>query len=257
MGDILDYCHGLLMDENLEGVFVSQKEQNNNSIIKKRKSDIKLKDVFVPINSTDENNNSQTVKNSNKLKSSNKNINSDEIKGINNIKKEYLNGDENDFIQSINRMSQIIESLESKNQILENEKNDIKKENQKLLKEIEIYKKAIAKIKNQSNVKNESENLNNQKINNKINEKKDEKIKIIFIFKNNKKSSDNNKEEKEGIMAYKYEMFIEVKLRLLKLKHLGPRDIKSCYYNSKEINDWFTLEELKINDNAIIICEYA
>ena len=28
-----------------------------------------------------------------------------------------------------------------------------------------------------------------------------------------------------------------------------------CYYNSKEINDWFTLEELNIQNNSNIICD--
>ena len=87
-----------------------------------------------------------------------------------------------------------------------------------------------------------------------INKNNDEQIKVIFLFKNNKNLNGENKEE---ILAYKYEMFIEVKLRLLNLRHLGPTDIKACYYNSKEINDWFTLEELNIENNTNVICEFA
>ena len=71
------------------------------------------------------------------------------------------------------------------------------------------------------------------------------------INNNNK----NENESKEELFAYEDEIFIEVKLRLLKLKKFGPRDIKKCYYNSKEINNWYTLEELNIKDNSTIICD--
>jgi CCR4-NOT transcription complex subunit 7/8 len=70
-------------------------------------------------------------------------------------------------------------------------------------------------------------------------------------------NEEDSKESREEIIGYKYEMFVEVKLRLLNLKHLGPTDIKTCYYNSKEINDWYTLEELNIADNTYVVCEYA
>ena len=52
-------------------------------------------------------------------------------------------------------------------------------------------------------------------------------------------------------------MFIEVKLRLLNLKHLDPGDIKACYHNSKEINDWFTLEELNFDNITYVNCEFV
>ncbi len=261
MGDILEYCQGLLTDENLEGMLVSSNNLNNSRINRRKRSDIKIKDVFIPMNSTEDNNNSQCIITSNKLKNANKNMSSDENKRISGIKNEYLNGIENDLIHSISKMTQIIESLESKNKILEKEKSEIKKENEKLLKEIEIYKDTISKIKNQSSDKNESEDISSKLNNNNIfNENKNEKIKIIFLLRGSKKQSEGgggNNDLKEEIIAYRYEMFIEVKLRLLKLKHLGPRDIKACYYNSKEINDWFTLDELNISDNTCIVCEYA
>ena len=44
-------------------------------------------------------------------------------------------------------MTQIIESLENKNKLLEKEKNEIKEENEKLLKELEICKNK-SKIRN-------------------------------------------------------------------------------------------------------------
>ena len=84
--------------------------------------------------------------------------------------------------------------------------------------------------------------------------KTDTKIKLIFLFKANKKQNKIN-EAKEELYAYKNEMFIEVKLRLLNKRHFEPRYIKMCYYNSKEINDWFTLEELNIQNNSNIICD--
>ena len=255
MGDILEFCQKLLYDENFEGVFVPQNKHNNNSINKKS-SDTKLKESFIPLNSTLENNFSSI---NNRLKNININTNnSDEIHKISINKNGYISGRENDLVTSYNKMRQIIESLENKNKILEKEKNDIQKENDKLLKEIKIYKDKISKLKNKSNEKeNIKEKNNNDDENNNIIQNKDKKIKIIFLFKNNKNINENEYESQEEIIAYKYEMFIEVKLRLLNLKNLGPTDIKACYYNSKQINDWLTLQELNIDDNAYIICEYS
>ena len=132
---------------------------------------------------------------------------------------------------------------------MENDKKEIKKENEKIKKEIKIYKDTISKFRYHSNDinydtinKKDKNDKNEHSINNTPN--KNEKIKIIFLLKNKK----NIDEEK---------MFIEVKLRLLNVRHLGPRDIKSCLYNSKEINDWFTLEELNIDNNDYILCEIA
>ena len=162
-------------------------------------------------------------------------------------------------------MTKIIETLENKNQILEKEKNNIQNENIKLLKEIEIYKNTISKLKNKNKIyfsSDKSEIINStDKNNNNINGK-DEQIKIIFLFKNNKKNEENKENNninntREEIMAYKYEMFIEVKLRLLNLKHLDPGDIKACYHNSKEINDWFTLEELNFDNITYVNCEFV
>ena len=236
MGDIIDFCQKILADDNFEGVFVPQNNDNNSRINKKRKSDIKLKevkDIFIPLNSTGENINFT------QLRSANKNIN---------------NTEEN------NKMNKMIESLENKNKILEDEKMEMKKENDKLLEEIKSYKDTISKFKNLSNSQNDkNENgIGNNNKNLKEIDENDGKVKIIFLFKNKKNGNEeDSKESREEIIGYKYEMFVEVKLRLLNLKHLGPTDIKACYYNSKEINDWYTLEELNIADNTYVVCEYA
>ena len=259
MGDMLDYCEKLLLDESFEGVPVFQKENNNNTRINKmrnkKKSIIKMNDVIFPINSNDENYNSQCVS-TNKLKNTNKNINTEENVRISSINKnECGNGAENDLI--ISKMSQKIEILENKNKILEDEKKEIKKENEELIKKIELYKETITKFKNNSNNEKENvkiENNNSNKIINVNNNNKNKPIKIIFLFKNNKNQNINDN-QREEIMAYKYEMFLEVKMRLLNIRHLQPGDIKYCYYNSKEINDWFTLEDLNISDNSYVICE--
>ena len=157
-------------------------------------------------------------------------------------------------------MNKMIESLENKNKILEDEKLEMKKENDKLLEEIKSYKDTISKFKNLSNSQNDkNENgIGNNNKNLKEIDENDGKVKIIFLFKNKKNGNEeDSKESREEIIGYKYEMFVEVKLRLLNLKHLGPTDIKTCYYNSKEINDWYTLEELNIADNTYVVCEYA
>jgi hypothetical protein len=258
MGDIIDFCQKILADDNFEGVFVPQNNDNNSRINKKRKSDIKLKevkDIFIPLNSTGEN------INFNKLKSANKNRNNSEENNKVNINRNgCISGEENELISSMNKMNKMIESLENKNKILEDEKLEMKKENDKLLEEIKSYKDTISKFKNLSNSqndKNENGIRNNNKNLKEIDEN-DGKVKIIFLFKNKKNGNEeDSKESREEIIGYKYEMFVEVKLRLLNLKHLGPTDIKTCYYNSKEINDWYTLEELNIADNTYVVCEYA
>ena len=264
MGHIIDFCQKILADDNFEGVFVPQ-NSDNNSRINKRKSDIKLKevkDIFIPLNSTGEN------INFNQLKNANKNINNSEENNKVNINRNgCISVEENELVNSMNKMNQMIESLENKNKILEDEKNEMKKENDKLLEEIKTYKDTISKFKNLSNSQNDKNengigNINENGNYNRTLKENDEnegKVKIIFLFKNNKKNGneEDNKESREEIIGYKYEMFVEVKLRLLNLKHLGPTDIKACYYNSKEINDWYTLEELNIADNTYVICEYA
>ena len=150
------------------------------------------------------------------------------------------------MIDSIDKLSQMIESLEYKNKVLEKEKAEIKEEKERLAKELEIYKNKTM-IQRISSMKN-SDNKDIQNSYNNIGEK----IKLIFVFKEN---NNINIQSKEELYAHKNEMFIEVKLRLLKKLHLGPRDIKMCYFHSKEINDWFTLEELNIKDNSYIICD--
>ena len=149
----------------------------------------------------------------------------------------------------------MIESLEYKNKILEREKNELKEEKEKLAKELEI-------CKNRTMIKriNTMKNSDNKEIKRSSTTNLGDKVKLIFIFKNEIDNNNNNQinyndNSKEELNAYKNEMFIEVKLRLLKIRHFQPGFIKKCFYNSKEINDWFTLEELNIKDNSNIICE--
>jgi predicted RNase H-like nuclease (RuvC/YqgF family) len=153
MGDIIDFCQKILADDNFEGVFVPQNNDNNSRINKKRKSDIKLKevkDIFIPLNSTGEN------INFNKLKSANKNRNNSEENNKVNINRNgCISGEENELISSMNKMNKMIESLENKNKILEDEKLEMKKENDKLLEEIKSYKDTISKFKNLSNSQND------------------------------------------------------------------------------------------------------
>jgi hypothetical protein len=256
MGDIIDYCQGLLIDDNIEGIFVHQKG-NDNIRINRRRSDAKLKEQFLPLNTTEENNVSQCVS-STKLKNAARIINSDENNTTNNNKIE--NAIENELINSVTKMTKIIESLENKNKILENEKNEIKKENLQLLQKIEMYKNTLSNFKNENFKNDNPENINIKEEKSDYKElkgNKEEKIKIIFLFKNNKKINELYKEPRVEIMAYKYEMFIEVKLRLLNLRHLDARDIKSYSHNSKEINDWLTLDELNFLNNTYVTCELS
>ena len=116
MGDIIDFCQKILNDDNFEGVFVPQ-NNDNNSRINKRKSDIKVKevkDIFIPLNSTGEN------INFNQLKSANKNIiNSEENNKLNINRNGCISREENELISSMNKMNLKIESLENKNKILD------------------------------------------------------------------------------------------------------------------------------------------
>ena len=258
MGVILEYCQGLSSDDNLERIFFSQSDPNNNRI--NRRYNKKEINPFITLNSTGENNISQYIID-NKLKNEIKYINSEDNNIITDIKNENMNEVKNEIANSFNKMGQIIESLEAKNRFLENENCEIKKENTKLLKEIEIYKNTISSLKNNGCSNDFNEDINKiEKANDKLlNKNNEEQIKIIFIFKNNNnKANEKNRDLKEEIIiAYKYEMFIEVKMSLLNLRNLDPRDIKACYYNSKEINDWYTLEELNFSHNAYVTCEYA
>ena len=249
MGDILEICKGVIFDDNnLETILVTQKDFSNNGI-NKRRSDITNKGMHRPSNSYEEKNISAKLL----LRNGNTDIYNYEY-FRNGYKKRYANGLEDNLENSISRMSQIIELLESQNKILTYEKNEMQKENEKLAKEIIKYKDTISKFKNHSGDKNDSINAKEKIDKNKIvNRNKDNQIKMIFLFKNYKKFNEENTQE---IMAYRYEMFIEVKLRLLKIRNLGPTDIKSCYYNSREINDWYTLEELNFYNNAYVVCEF-
>ena len=93
MGEIFDYCQGLLTDDNLEGIFISQNENNNSRLINRRRSSMggAMKNPFIPINSKEENNPSQCIS-TNNLKCGNKNINIDDNKQLNNNnnKEEYI-----------------------------------------------------------------------------------------------------------------------------------------------------------------------
>ena len=233
MGSIFNVCVEMCDETNHE-FFVITNQSANNSFIKLNKNqetNQRKINKYVPYNVSNE-----IIINTNKYSTeSKKNINSN-----------YFSGNENELI---NKMSQMIESLENKNKILEKEKNEINEEKEKLEKELQICKNKTL-IKRISSFKSNSENIEQRNSYTNIGEK----IKLIFLFKANKNQNKIN-EAKEELYAYKNEMFIEVKLRLLNKRHFEPRYIKMCYYNSKEINDWFTLEELNIQNNSYIICD--
>ena len=236
MGSLVEVCTGSC-NEKIHEFTLMQSSHNNSFLNKNIQQDLNSKNLH-------KNSVSNEV---------NINTNNGIIK--NNFNTENFKRNENDLIKSIDQMTQIIESLENKNKLLEKEKNEIKEENEKLLKELEICKNKskIRNLRKNSIASNESSNAQNLHNSNKAN-----MIKLIFIFNNSKDINNNNKNEnesKEELFAYEDEIFIEVKLRLLKLKKFGPRDIKKCYYNSKEINNWYTLEELNIKDNSTIICD--
>ena len=226
MGSVADVCRGLCDEQNHE-ILMQSPNISFLKDIKKQESNPRKTKKFVPYNVSNE-----IIINTNN--------------DINKINSQNYSGNENELLLSIDKLSQMIESLEYKNKTLEKEKAEKKEEKEKLAKELEIYKnktmiQRISSMKNSDNkdIKNSYNNIG-------------EKIKLFFVFKEN---NNINIQSKEELYAHKNEMFIEVKLRLLKKLHLGPRDIKMCYFHSKEINDWFTLEELNIKDNSYIICD--
>jgi len=231
MGSIFNVCVDMCDEKNHEFFIVSNNHSPNNSFIKLNKNQETIQrkiNKYIPYNVSNE-----IIINTN---NESKNVNSNNFSGNDN--------------EILNNMSQMIESLEYKNKILEKEKNEINEEKEKLQKELEILKNKNI-IKRINSFKSNSENLEQRNSYANIGEK----IKLIFIFKNNKNEEKNTNKFKEELFAYKNEMFIEVKLRLINVRKLGPRCIKKCYYNSKEINDWFTLEELNIQNNSYIICD--
>ena len=233
MGSIFEICRGVCDDNNREFFIISSQSPNNSFINSNKKQESKQKKInkFIPYHLSNEiiiNTNNETAKNINSYNNS---------------------GNENELSITLNKMSQMIESLEYKNKILEKEKKEIKEEKEKLEKELQICRNKTL-IKRINSIKSsDNKELKNSTIN------VGEKINLTFIFKDDKNIDNNINGSKEELIAYKNEMFIEVKLRLLNIRQLGPRYIKMCYYNSKEINDWFTLEELNIIDNSQIICE--
>ena len=234
MGSVFGVCKGVCDEQINELFMISSQNLNENLENENKKQEIyyskKLK-KYVPYNVSNE-----IIINTN-----------NEIPKINS---QNYSGNENELLLSIDKLSQMIESLEYKNRILEKEKNELKEEKDKLAKELEIYKNKTM-IERISSMKNSD----NKEIKNSLNNNIGEKIKLNFVFKKENNSQNDIKESKEELYAYKNEMFIEVKLRLLNKRQLGPRDIKMCYFNTKEINDWFTLDELNIKDNSHIICE--
>ena len=226
MGSVADVCRGLCDEQNHE-ILMQSPNISFLKDIKKQESNPRKTKKFVPYNVSNE-----IIINTNN--------------DVNKINSQNYSGNENELLLSIDKLSQMIESLEYKNKTLEKEKAEIKEEKERLAKELEIYKNKTM-IQRISSMKN-SDNKDIQNSYNNIGEK----IKLFFVFKEN---NNINIQSKEELYAHKNEMFIEVKLRLLKKLHLGPRDIKMCYFHSKEINDWFTLEELNIKDNSYIICD--
>lgn len=231
MGSMFNVCVEMCDEANHE-FFIITNQSPNNSFIKLNQNQEKNKrklNKYVPYNVSNE-----IIINTNKYST-------DSMKNINSNK---FSGNDNDLI---NKMSQMIESLENKNKILEKEKNEINEEKEKLEKELQICKNQTL-IKRIGSFRSNSENIEQRNSYTNIGEK----IKLIFLFNTNKNKINEAKEE---LYAFKNEMFIEVKLRLINKRHLEPRYIKMCYYNSKEINDWFTLEELNIQNNSYIICD--
>ena len=234
MGSILDICQEVCDDKNREFYIIPSQSPDNSFINSNRKKEPKKKKInkFVPYHLSNEiiiNTNNETAKNFNSYNNS---------------------GNENELSITINKMTQMIESLEYKNKILEKEKNEIKEEKEKLEKELQICRNKTL-IKRINSVKSSE----NKELKNSSNNYVGEKIKLIFIFKDDKNVENKINGSKEELNAYKNEIFIEVKLRLLNIRKFSPGYIKKCYYNSKQINDWFTLEELNIENNSHIICE--
>jgi len=246
----MDYCHGILLDDKMEGVLIYPNNHKNNYNLKKRQLDLNIHNILLPINNTEKENEYED-RNPFIFKNENKNNGNNIRKKLIHMKKESNHGREKGIPHSISKTSFWIEGSDEKSKILEKEKNEIQKENTLLLKQIDLYRDTISRLKNNTN---DSSYYNNYESSNK---KENEQIKIIFLFKNNENIKGINNDTREEIFGYRYEMFLEVKLRLINLKHLHPTDIKTCYYNSKEINDWLTLEELNITNNSYVICQFA
>ena len=230
MGSVFNVCVDMC-DEKSREFYIMSNQSPNNSLIKLNKN---------------QELNQRKINKYTPYSVSNEIIINTGNESMKNFNSNNYSGNDNELI---NKMSKMIESLESKNKILEKEKNKINEEKEKLQKELQICKnktliKKINSIKSSENIEQRNSYANIG-----------EKIKLIFIFKRDKNKEININESKEELFAYKNEMFIEVKLRLLNKRHFEPRYIKMCYYNSKEINDWFTLEELNIKNNSYIICD--
>ena len=230
MGSVFNVCVDMCDEKSREFYIISNQSPNNSLIKLNQKQELNQRKInkYTPYSVSNE---IISITNNESMKNFNSN---------------NYSGNDNELI---NKMSKMIESLESKNKILEKEKNKINEEKEKLQKELQICKnktliKKINSIKSSENIEQRNSYANIG-----------EKIKLIFIFKRDKNKEININESKEELFAYKNEMFIEVKLRLLNKRHFEPRYIKMCYYNSKEINDWFTLEELNIKNNSYIICD--
>ena len=233
MGSVFEVCRGMCDDQEREFFMISSQSPNISVLKENKKQDLKTKKIkkYLPYNVSNE-----IIINTN-----------NEIPKINS---QNQSGNENELLLSIDKLSQMIESLEYKNRVLEKEKIELKEEKDKLAKELEICKNKTM-IKRISSMKNSD----NKELQNSYNNNIGEKIKLIFIFKYMFNNKNNDNESKEELFAYKNEMFIEVKLRLLNKRKLHPGAITMCYFNKKEINDWFTLNELNIQDNSQIICE--
>ena len=233
MGSVFEVCRGMCDDQEREFFMISSQSPNISVLKENKKQDLKTKKIkkYLPYNVSNE-----IIINTN-----------NEIPKINS---QNQSGNENELLLSIDKLSQMIESLEYKNRVLEKEKKELKEEKDKLAKELEICKNKTM-IKRISSMKNSD----NKELQNSYNNNIGEKIKLIFIFKYMFNNKNNDNESKEELFAYKNEMFIEVKLRLLNKRKLHPGTITMCYFNKKEINDWFTLNELNIQDNSQIICE--
>lgn len=233
MGSVFEVCRGMCDDQEREFFMISSQSPNISVLKENKKQDLKTKKIkkYLPYNVSNE-----IIINTN-----------NEIPKINS---QNQSGNENELLLSIDKLSQMIESLEYKNRVLEKEKKELKEEKDKLAKELEICKNKTM-IKRISSMKNSD----NKELQNSYNNNIGEKLKLIFIFKYMFNNKNNDNESKEELFAYKNEMFIEVKLRLLNKRKLHPGAITMCYFNKKEINDWFTLNELNIQDNSQIICE--
>ena len=194
MGSVFEVCRGMCDDQEREFFMISSQSPNISVLKENKKQDLKTKKIkkYLPYNVSNE-----IIINTN-----------NEIPKINS---QNQSGNENELLLSIDKLSQMIESLEYKNRVLEKEKKELKEEKDKLAKELEICKNKTM-IKRISSMKNSD----NKELQNSYNNNIGEKIKLIFIFKYMFNNKNNDNESKEELFAYKNEMFIEVKLRLLK-----------------------------------------